>query len=420
MADSTPTRQRFDAAVHFIANYQPTGGGAPVAFDDSVKLSFYGLYKSATEGPCRKPRPGLFDLVGRAKIDAWASNGEKTREQAMVDYVLLLDRLHPHWRSWDGIPEALREAVRPSPPAYDAQTPRMPGSADRGERSNTTSGIYGDFTSATSASRAAGGVAGRVEESPSLAVGGSVPGWALGSPLPPHLETPVGRQQAPSTVGPRLSASAIEGSGGRTTLARSSSSSVEAGGTASSAAADPAGAPPSSSSAAAAARMPPHTAIRWSLSPNLPLPPPPPPEFAAAASPASPRPLATSKLAEMCGLLERRVEAQRAALADAHAALAATEGELAALQAAYVGAAEAEAQGAEPPRGAVAAAPLAAAAAPPPRRRGLLGLLWGWAARLLRRGARYPLATAVLALFLVLLALRLRRGRGARQLLAAA
>ena len=117
----------------------------------------------------------------------------------------------------------------------------------------------------------------------------------------------------------------------------------------------------------------------------------------------------------MCGSLEQRVESQRASLADAHAALAAAEGELAALQAAYVGAVGDDAG---LPQQALAAVP-----ALQQRRRGLLGvvgqMIWGWAARLLRRGARYPLATAVLALFLVLLALRLRRGKGgARQLLA--
>lgn len=404
MGDSaTPARQRFDAAVHFIANYQPTGGSAPVAFDDSVKLSFYGLYKSATEGPCRKPRPGLFDLVGRAKIDAWASNGEKSREQAMLDYVSLLDRLHPQWRSWEGIPEALRAAVRPA--TFDAQTPRASGSADRSGLSTATSGIYGDFTTVSSAGRVAegGGAGGRIDESPSTGAG-PAPAWALGSPLPAHLETPAGAvRPAPPSVGPALSASAIEGSGGRTSLARSSSSSAGGGG-------EPAAGPGVMASPPASAA---HAGIRWSLSPNLPLPAP-----SVAASPASPHPLAAEKLAEMCGSLEQRVESQRAALADAHAALAAAEGELAALQAAYAGAAGVEAGYAGLPQRAVAVVP-----AQPRRRGGLLGvvgqMLWGWAARLLRRGARYPLATAVLALFLVLLALRLRRGggKGARQLL---
>jgi len=89
--------------------------------DDSTKLAFYGLYKSATEGPCRAPRPSMFDPVGRAKFDAWAANGSKSKEQAMVDYVSLLDKLHARWRLWDGIPPAYRAAVQV--PATDFQSP---------------------------------------------------------------------------------------------------------------------------------------------------------------------------------------------------------------------------------------------------------------------------------------------------------
>ena len=36
-------------------------------------------------------RPGAFDFVGRAKYDAWSSLAGKTAEQAMEDYIALVD-----------------------------------------------------------------------------------------------------------------------------------------------------------------------------------------------------------------------------------------------------------------------------------------------------------------------------------------
>jgi acyl-CoA-binding protein len=37
------------------------------------KLQLYGLFKQATKGTTTGLRPGVFDVVGRAKFDAWAA-----------------------------------------------------------------------------------------------------------------------------------------------------------------------------------------------------------------------------------------------------------------------------------------------------------------------------------------------------------
>lgn len=34
---------------------------------NELKLTFYGLYKQATVGPCNEPRPSIFNYVNRAK-----------------------------------------------------------------------------------------------------------------------------------------------------------------------------------------------------------------------------------------------------------------------------------------------------------------------------------------------------------------
>ncbi len=56
-------------------------------------LALYSLYKQATAGDVSGKRPGMFDIKGRAKYDAWAKRKGMSREDAMREYVQLVDRL---------------------------------------------------------------------------------------------------------------------------------------------------------------------------------------------------------------------------------------------------------------------------------------------------------------------------------------
>ncbi len=56
-------------------------------------LELYALYKQASSGDVDGKRPGMLDIKGRAKFDAWAGKKGVTREQAKSDYVALVDRL---------------------------------------------------------------------------------------------------------------------------------------------------------------------------------------------------------------------------------------------------------------------------------------------------------------------------------------
>jgi acyl-CoA-binding protein len=58
-----------------------------------VLLKLYGLYKQATAGDATGPRPGGFDVVGRAKYDAWAALAGTSAEQAMQNYIALVEEL---------------------------------------------------------------------------------------------------------------------------------------------------------------------------------------------------------------------------------------------------------------------------------------------------------------------------------------
>jgi diazepam-binding inhibitor (GABA receptor modulator, acyl-CoA-binding protein) len=59
--------------------------------DDLLEL--YALYKQATSGDVSGGRPGMLDLKGRAKYDAWAKKKGTSRDAAMEKYVALVDRL---------------------------------------------------------------------------------------------------------------------------------------------------------------------------------------------------------------------------------------------------------------------------------------------------------------------------------------
>ncbi len=62
--------------------------------DNDTLLQLYSLYKQASEGDVSGEAPSNpFDIVGRAKYDAWSNQKGKTKEQAMDEYVKLVDRL---------------------------------------------------------------------------------------------------------------------------------------------------------------------------------------------------------------------------------------------------------------------------------------------------------------------------------------
>lgn len=60
--------------------------------DDDL-LILYGLFKVATVGKVDTPRPGLFDLKGKAKWDAWKKVEDKAPEDAKKDYILKVQQL---------------------------------------------------------------------------------------------------------------------------------------------------------------------------------------------------------------------------------------------------------------------------------------------------------------------------------------
>ena len=61
--------------------------------DNETLLKLYALYKQATIGDVSGKRPGFTDPVGRAKYDAWEKLRGKSQEQAMQQYIDLVNTL---------------------------------------------------------------------------------------------------------------------------------------------------------------------------------------------------------------------------------------------------------------------------------------------------------------------------------------
>jgi acyl-CoA-binding protein len=61
--------------------------------DNMTLLKMYALYKQGSNGDATGERPGMTDFVGRAKFDAWAELKGTTKENAMQEYVDLVNEL---------------------------------------------------------------------------------------------------------------------------------------------------------------------------------------------------------------------------------------------------------------------------------------------------------------------------------------
>ena len=59
---------------------------------NDVMLDLYALYKQATAGDATGDRPGMLDVRGRAKYDAWARRKGTSRDAAMEAYIALVGK----------------------------------------------------------------------------------------------------------------------------------------------------------------------------------------------------------------------------------------------------------------------------------------------------------------------------------------
>ncbi|XP_043930930.1 acyl-CoA-binding protein [Protopterus annectens] len=60
---------------------------------DEEKLAIYSLFKQTTVGDVNTARPGLFDLTGKAKWDAWEKRKGTSQEEARKLYIDKVEEL---------------------------------------------------------------------------------------------------------------------------------------------------------------------------------------------------------------------------------------------------------------------------------------------------------------------------------------
>lgn len=82
----TTLQTRFDAAAQAAT-------ALPQRPDNETMLRLYALFKQARAGDVTGKRPGMFDMVGRAKYDAWAALKGMPPETAMQAYIDLVSAL---------------------------------------------------------------------------------------------------------------------------------------------------------------------------------------------------------------------------------------------------------------------------------------------------------------------------------------
>jgi len=74
----------FNAAVNVIKSLPKDGDYKP---PPDMMLRYYANFKQATVGACNITKPWAFDVVAKAKWDAWNNLANITKEEAMQNYV---------------------------------------------------------------------------------------------------------------------------------------------------------------------------------------------------------------------------------------------------------------------------------------------------------------------------------------------
>jgi acyl-CoA-binding protein len=76
-----------------FAQAQLESKNLPERPDNMTLLKIYALYKQGANGDVGGERPGFTDMVGRAKYDAWAALQGTSQDDAMQQYIDLIDDL---------------------------------------------------------------------------------------------------------------------------------------------------------------------------------------------------------------------------------------------------------------------------------------------------------------------------------------
>ena len=76
-----------------FAQAQAESKNLPERPDNMTLLKIYALYKQGSSGDVQGERPGMTDFVNRAKFDAWDALKGTSQDEAMQQYIDLIEEL---------------------------------------------------------------------------------------------------------------------------------------------------------------------------------------------------------------------------------------------------------------------------------------------------------------------------------------
>jgi acyl-CoA-binding protein len=85
-AEMSDLKTRFEQAAQDVQKL-------PRRPDNETLLKLYAFYKQSMQGNVSGKRPGMLDIAGQAKYDAWSKVKGLTPEAAMQSYIDLAERL---------------------------------------------------------------------------------------------------------------------------------------------------------------------------------------------------------------------------------------------------------------------------------------------------------------------------------------
>ncbi|KAI0317740.1 acyl CoA binding protein-domain-containing protein [Amylostereum chailletii] len=134
---------QFDRAVEIIQSLPKTG---PIQTGYEEKLTMYSLYKQATVGNVKSPRPGIFDMLGRAKWDAWAKHKDLDPYEAKWLYVDALLKVLRRYSDKTVARDLVRELEAyegdPANIMMSGSLPRSPGSDSSDSEQEASASVY--------------------------------------------------------------------------------------------------------------------------------------------------------------------------------------------------------------------------------------------------------------------------------------
>ncbi|BEJ13760.1 hypothetical protein CspHIS471_0309340 [Cutaneotrichosporon sp. HIS471] len=133
MAGLAPLDAQFHRAVDVVQSLPKSG---PVQTSYEEKLQLYSLYKQATDGDNAAPRPGMLDMLGRAKWDSWAKQKGLSKRDAKALYVGALLKILQRFEDRDSDARAWTRELEAMGPLPRAQSPASSESSFHSSRAS--------------------------------------------------------------------------------------------------------------------------------------------------------------------------------------------------------------------------------------------------------------------------------------------